>query len=96
MILTHPSKTYWTFTFKNSAELMDEIVAIYMEEVEKVKDAPGIVPSAVFQPITTGITKHFAKNGGNALGLDGQGPLTRKQRPLVPRFLFLTCHSCQH
>ncbi|KAJ6786099.1 hypothetical protein PWT90_05987 [Aphanocladium album] len=69
-------KTYWTYTFKNSAMLMDEIVAIYMEEVDKVKDAPGIVPSAVFQPITTSMTKHFAKNGGNPLGLEGQGPLT--------------------
>lgn len=75
-MLTVDSKTYWTFTFKNSAMLMDEIVAIYTEEVEKVKDAPGIVPSAVFQPITTSMTKHFAKNGGNPLGLEGQGPLT--------------------
>ncbi|OAQ99364.1 hypothetical protein LLEC1_01072 [Akanthomyces lecanii] len=69
-------KTYWTFTFKNSAAVMDDIVAIYTEEVEKVKDAPGIVPSAVFQPITTSMTKHFSKNGGNPLGLEGQGPLT--------------------
>lgn len=75
-ILTRCSKTYWTFTFKNSAALMDEIVAIYTEEVDKVKDAPGIVPAAVFQPITTSMTKHFSKNGGNPLGLEGQGPLT--------------------
>ncbi|KAM3534913.1 hypothetical protein MY4038_001814 [Beauveria bassiana] len=69
-------KTYWTFTFKNSAALMDDIVAIYIEEVDKVKDAPGIVPSTIFQPITTSMTKHFSKNGGNPLGLEGQGPLT--------------------
>ncbi|KAM3554362.1 hypothetical protein ARSEF4850_006481 [Beauveria asiatica] len=69
-------KTYWTFTFKNSAALMDDIVTIYTEEVDKVKDAPGIVPSAIFQPITTAMTKHFSKKGGNPLGLEGQGPLT--------------------
>lgn len=74
----HYSKTYWTYTFKNNADLMDEIVAIYQEEVQNVKDAPGIVPACVFQPITTAMTKHFSRNGGNALGLEGEGPLTRK------------------
>ncbi|TQV97831.1 hypothetical protein V2A60_006446 [Cordyceps javanica] len=68
-------KTYWTFTFKNNAALMGDIVAIYTEEVDKVKDAPGIVPAVIFQPITTSMTKHFSKNGGNPLGLEGQGPL---------------------
>lgn len=57
---------------------MSEMVAIYMEEVEKIKDAPGVVPSAIFQPITTDMTAHFSKNGGNALGLEGQGPLNCK------------------
>lgn len=61
---------------------MADIVAIYMEEVEPVKDAAGIVPAAVFQPITTDMTSHFSKNGGNPLGLAGQGPLNR-MRPLL-------------
>ncbi|KAJ2979896.1 hypothetical protein NQ176_g2969 [Zarea fungicola] len=68
-------QSYWTFTVKNSAALMDQMVAIYQSEVEKVKDALGIVPSIIFQPITTAITSHFSKNGGNAVGLAGQGPL---------------------
>lgn len=69
---------------------MDDIVAIYTEEVEKVKDAPGIVPSAVFQPITTSMTKHFSKNGGNPLGLEGQGPLTRTYTIPEQQFTRLT------
>ena len=56
---------------------MADLVAIYMEEVESVKDAAGIVPSIVFQLITTDMTQHFSRNGGNPLGLDGQGPLNR-------------------
>ncbi|KND86516.1 Bifunctional solanapyrone synthase [Tolypocladium ophioglossoides CBS 100239] len=68
-------QTYWTFTVGNSPSLMSDIVAIYMDEVNPIKDAAGVVPSAVFQLITTDVTSHFSKNGGNPLGLAGQGPL---------------------
>lgn len=54
---------------------MREMVEIYQDEVQGIKDAPGIVPSFVFQLITTDMTKHFSKNGGNPLGLANQGPL---------------------
>lgn len=62
----------------NSPTLMADIVAIYQEETNIVKNATGIVSSCVFQPITTDMTSHMSKNGGNALGLAGQGPLNRK------------------
>ncbi|RFU81403.1 fad binding domain-containing [Trichoderma arundinaceum] len=68
-------QTYWTFTVENSALLMADIVTIYMEEVEAIKDVTGVVPSVIFQLITTDMTKQFSKNGGNPLGLVGQGPL---------------------
>ncbi|KAK9436350.1 FAD binding domain-containing protein [Metarhizium brunneum] len=68
-------QTYWTLTTGNDAGLMSEMVAIYQDEVEKIKDAPGIVPSVIFQPISTDMTKLMSKNGGNPLGLAGQGPL---------------------
>ena len=49
-----------------------------MEEVNKVKIVPDLVPSLVLQPITTATTSHFGKNGGNALGIDDRdGPLIR-------------------
>ncbi|KFG86691.1 FAD binding domain-containing protein [Metarhizium anisopliae] len=68
-------QTYWTLTTGNDAGLMSEMAAIYQDEVEKIKDAPGIVPSAIFPPISTDMTKLMSKNGGNPLGLAGQGPL---------------------
>ncbi|KAJ6440053.1 FAD binding domain-containingprotein [Purpureocillium lavendulum] len=83
-------QTYWTYTVGNDPDLMSEMVAIYMDEVNKIKDAPGLVPSAVYQPITTGMTKQFSKNGGNPLGLAGQGPLNgRSQAPLYTFMLLL-------
>lgn len=64
---------------KNSASLMSDMVAIYMDEIAAVKNATGIVPSIVFQPITTDMTSHFTKNGGNSLGItEEDGPLNRK------------------
>ncbi|KAK6538557.1 hypothetical protein TWF694_010136 [Orbilia ellipsospora] len=68
-------QTYWTFTVGNDVSLMTKMIDIYMDEVDKVKDAAGIVPSTIFQLITTDMTSHFTRNGGNALGLAGQGPL---------------------
>lgn len=62
----------------NNPTLMADIVAIFMEETNLIKDAPGLVPSCSFQPITTDMTSHFTTNGGNALGLAGQGPLNCK------------------
>lgn len=61
----------------NNATLMADMVAIYMDEIEPLKTVAGIVPSLVFQPITTDMILHFSKNGGNALGLEDQGPLNR-------------------
>jgi hypothetical protein len=54
---------------------MTELVEIYLEEVASVKDVAGIVPSVVFQLITTDMSQYFSRDGGNPLGLDGQGPL---------------------
>ena len=57
---------------------MTDIIAIYQDETNGVKDAAGIVSSLVFQPITTDMTSHMSRRGGNALGLAGQGPVNRK------------------
>lgn len=84
------SQTYWALMVGNSPTLMADIVAIFMEETNLVKDAAGLVSSCVFQPITTDMTSHFTKNGGNALGLAGQGPLNRKWSP--PHSFFAPSH----
>lgn len=54
---------------------MADMVAIYMEEIDLIKNVTGIGPSIIFQLITTDMTDNFSKNGGNPLGLADQGPL---------------------
>lgn len=71
---------------------MADMVAIYQEEVTAIKDVAGIVPSAVFQLITTDMTKHFSRNGGNPLGLAGQGPLNCTH-PCLPQRLVPADHA---
>ena len=51
----------------SSPTLMADIVAIFMEETKLIKDAPGLVSSCSFQPITIDMTSHFTKNGGMLL-----------------------------
>ncbi|KFY02771.1 hypothetical protein O988_01920 [Pseudogymnoascus sp. VKM F-3808] len=70
-------QTYWTLMTGTSPTLMADIIAIYQEETNGVKDAAGLVASCIFQPIGTNLAPHFARNGGNALGIDlSKGPLT--------------------
>lgn len=62
----------------NSPTLMADIIAIYQEETNAVKDAEGLVSSCIFQPVGTNLAPHFARNGGNALGIDlTKGPQIR-------------------
>lgn len=57
---------------------MADIIAIYQEETNTVKDAEGLVSSLIFQPLGTNLAPLFARNGGNALGIDfTKGPLMR-------------------
>ena len=81
-------QTYWALMAQNSATLMSDIVAIYMEEINNVKDAKNITPACVFQPITTDQISHFSKNGGNALGISAaNGPLNRTSNTPFPSTL---------
>lgn len=67
---------------------MADMIAIYMEEVGPIKNVTGIVPSIIFQLITTDMTDNFSKNGGNPLGLAGQGPLNRTRFPYFRALLY--------
>jgi len=70
-------ETYWAASFKNNAELMQEIYAIFVEEVAAIANASGLLPACVFQPVTEPIISQMAKNGGNALGI------TTEDAPLI-------------
>jgi hypothetical protein len=70
---------------QNSPTIIADIVAIFMEEVDAIKDAENVIPSISFQPIGTDMTSHFSKNGGNALGISAaDGPLNRMYTCFYP------------
>ncbi len=59
------------------------MIDIYISELKAVvgsiTNTTGFAPVIAFQPISTAISKHFAKNGGNALGVSPtDGPLMRE------------------
>jgi len=77
-------ETYTSATFKNDPNLQIEILDIFVNEVEGIKDAKGILPALVMQPITKPIISHFSKKGGNALGIaEEDGPLNCKLFPFL-------------
>ncbi|KAL8910197.1 MAG: hypothetical protein Q9171_004495 [Xanthocarpia ochracea] len=71
-------QTYSTATFKNSADLQLQILDIFVQEIDPIKNtAAGFLPALVMQPITIPMIRLFRKNGGNALGItEEDGPLT--------------------
>lgn len=72
-------QTYTTATFKNNEDLQIKVLEIFKNEVERIKDAKGILPALTMQPITKGTISNFARRGGNPLGIsDSDGPLTCK------------------
>ena len=69
-------ETYTTATFKNDNKLQEEILKIFVSEIDPIKDAKDILPALVMQPITLDMITKFDKNGGNALGIVPEdGPL---------------------
>ena len=69
---------YITATYKPDTALTKEVLAIYLDLVETIKDVENVLPSLVIQPITQNTIVQFGKNGGNALGIsESDGPLTR-------------------
>ena len=60
---------YTTFTHRPSKQLDRDLLDIYKEEVMKIKDVKGLMPSLVVQPIYQNAMRLMAKRGGNALGL---------------------------
>lgn len=69
-------ETYTTITFKNNPVLQGKILEIFINEMNTVGNASNILPALVMQPITKPVISHFAKRGGNALGIaESDGPL---------------------
>jgi len=72
-------QSYWTLTVKNDAQLFADIIALYDVAIVPIKNVPGLFPAMAFQPISTTMSSHFSKNGGNPLGVSpDDGPLMCK------------------
>ncbi|KAK1749452.1 bifunctional solanapyrone synthase [Echria macrotheca] len=68
---------FGSVTIKSQTEIDMKIANIFFEEVESIKNAPGIQIYIVYNPITVPAMKQMRKRGGNALGLNPEdGPLT--------------------
>ncbi|KAJ1337835.1 prosolanapyrone-II oxidase [Microdochium nivale] len=65
-----------TLTFRNSAALMREIMAITNASVAAIAHIPNVAYAVSFQPVPVVLNSKAASTGGNSLGLDASdGPL---------------------
>jgi hypothetical protein len=72
-------ETFWTFTVHNDPHIMGELQSLFASMIPSIANATNVLPALAFQPISKQIISHFAKNGGNALGItEEDGPLIRK------------------
>lgn len=75
--LTCSSQIFITATFRNDAQILGDVLEIYKATVDNILDIADFLPSLVYQPLQLAVIAKFAKNGGNALGIDASdGPLT--------------------
>lgn len=61
-----------------SAALDKAIQDIVAEEIQPIKNISGFSPNAIFQPLFEGAIRAGKDRGGNALGIEANGPLTSK------------------
>jgi hypothetical protein len=79
------SNIWRTATFKVDADLMSDIIDIYLSAVHPYTSIPGALMSCNMQMLTRHEIEIFAKNGGNALGIKPEdGPLFCKFYHLPP------------
>ncbi|KAL1849319.1 hypothetical protein Plec18167_000463 [Paecilomyces lecythidis] len=64
-----------TLTVFPSRSLLTRGIQIFRQEVEAIKDVQGLVPNFICYPIQRNAIAAMKRNGGNALGIDRDGPL---------------------
>jgi hypothetical protein len=63
-------------TLRFNATVFQQIFDFFLEEIEAVKDLPGMFPTIVMQPISEIVRVGNNKNGGNPFGFsDDDGPI---------------------
>lgn len=67
---------YKTITYRSDPEVDKKILAVFFEQLERVKTKESLLPCVVLHPTPKGMTGPMSKNGGNPLGIAGEEPLT--------------------
>ncbi len=63
-------ESYRTATYQVSEEMLRTVADNFIAGVEAVNTVEGILPCAVFQPMTPGTVSNFQRNGGNCMGIE--------------------------
>ncbi|ETS79957.1 hypothetical protein PFICI_07486 [Pestalotiopsis fici W106-1] len=66
---------FGTVTFDPSGDLHQQILDVFEDEVSQVKDIPGFTSSVVVSALHINAIKAMEARGGNALGVESDGPL---------------------
>ncbi|KAF9878171.1 FAD binding domain-containing protein [Colletotrichum karsti] len=68
-------RVYASITYRPSQTLHKKIINIFSEEVGEIKTTPGLSTSVVVQTLHHNAIKAMKTRGGNALGVESDGPL---------------------
>lgn len=79
--LTGHRNLFATVTYFPSADLDKQIQDIMAREIQSLKKAPGFYPNLVIQPLYEAAIRSGKQRGGNAAGIDADGPLTGTYKP---------------
>jgi hypothetical protein len=84
-----------TVTYYPSPDLDKVMQDIMVDEIQAVKTVPGFYPTLLFQPLYEAAIHAGRDRGGNAAGIDAEGPLTGTVNLLLQKVCFISdCLSC--
>ncbi|CEL04928.1 hypothetical protein ASPCAL06052 [Aspergillus calidoustus] len=66
---------FGTLTVSPSRVLLSQAISIFEEEVQAIKSVTGLVPNLVSYAVPRNAIAAMKQRGGNALGIEGDGPL---------------------
>ncbi|KAE8382346.1 hypothetical protein BDV26DRAFT_288632 [Aspergillus bertholletiae] len=78
-----------TVTYSPSAHLDRHIQDIMAQEIQSLRTARGFYPNLVIQPLYEAAIRAGKERGGNAAGINADGPLTGMYKTNVPCYLAL-------
>lgn len=79
---------FQTISVLPSRPLLSEALAIFREEIRAIQTVEGLTPNFICYPLHSNAIAEMKQRGGNALGIDQEGPLFSM---LTLRKLFTLC-----